>query len=188
MASLTPLSKGLIALAVVGAMASAAWHLGLKEKLGDAPVLRSPPSVAAGTQTPSTVTAPADEPGAAPGMTLPASPGMAVTAPEPEQPVPRNTPEPAPTPAPAPERQTPSAGMSPAEHAELGRKLLESQDFQKARVQLEQAVQGGDGGAACHLGEMHLKGQGGLPVNRDKAASLFQLAQSRNTICFASGQ
>ena len=34
MASLTPLSKGLIALAVIGGMASAVWHLGLKDKLG----------------------------------------------------------------------------------------------------------------------------------------------------------
>ena len=33
MASLTPLSKGLIALAVVGGMASAVWHLALKERL-----------------------------------------------------------------------------------------------------------------------------------------------------------
>ena len=37
MASLTPLSKGLIGLAVVGAMASAVWHLVLKERFGAAP-------------------------------------------------------------------------------------------------------------------------------------------------------
>lgn len=35
MASLTPLSKGLIALAVVGGMASAVWHLALKERLAE---------------------------------------------------------------------------------------------------------------------------------------------------------
>lgn len=61
-------------------------------------------------------------------------------------------------------------------------------DFAQARVHLELAVQGGDGGAACHLGEMTLKGQGGIAVDQAKAASLFQLAQSRNIICFASGQ
>ena len=53
---------------------------------------------------------------------------------------------------------------------------------------LEQAVQGGDAGAACHLGEMTLKGQGGITADQDAAAKLFQLAQSRNTICFAPGQ
>ena len=36
MASLTPLSKGLIGLAVLGGMASAAWHLYLKDRLGGA--------------------------------------------------------------------------------------------------------------------------------------------------------
>ena len=44
MASLTPLSKGLIALAVIGGMASAVWHLGLKERLsGGSP--SSPPAL-----------------------------------------------------------------------------------------------------------------------------------------------
>ena len=78
--------------------------------------------------------------------------------------------------------------MSAAEHAEAGRKLLESGNPAQARVHLEQAVQGGDASAACLLGEMTLKGQGGLVANHDKAAALFQLAQSRDTICFASGQ
>ena len=68
------------------------------------------------------------------------------------------------------------------------RKLLAAGNFAQARVHLEQAVQGGDGAAACHLGEMTLKGQGGIPASQEKAASLFQLAQSRNIICFASGQ
>jgi TPR repeat protein len=61
-------------------------------------------------------------------------------------------------------------------------------DYAQARRHLEQAVQGGDAGAACHLGEMTLKGQGGITANQDAAAKLFQLAQSRNTICFAPGQ
>lgn len=78
--------------------------------------------------------------------------------------------------------------MSAADNAEAGRKLLESGNPTQARSHLEQAVQGGDASAACLLGEMTLNGQGGLVANRDKAAALFQLAQSRNTICFASGQ
>ena len=48
-------------------------------------------------------------------------------------------------------------------------------DFAQARSHLEQAVQGGDAGAACHLGEMTLKGQGGLKADQDAAAKLFQL-------------
>jgi TPR repeat protein len=81
-----------------------------------------------------------------------------------------------------------SGGLSPAEHAAQGRQFMESGDFAQARQHLEQAVQGGDAGAACHLGEMTLKGQGGIKADQDAAAKLFQLAQSRNTICFAPGQ
>jgi hypothetical protein len=40
----------------------------------------------------------------------------------------------------------------------------------------------------CLLGEMTLKGQGGIAADQAKAAQLFQLAQSRNTICFTAGQ
>ena len=65
---------------------------------------------------------------------------------------------------------------------------MEANDFAQARGHLEQAVKAGDAGAACLLGEMTLKGQGGLTANQDAAAKLFQLAQSRNTICFAAGQ
>ena len=161
MASLTPLSKGLIGLAVVGAMASAVWHLGLKEKVQGAmetvqPTAKTPAVQATPTEAPVVVTTPA------PATTPPQS-----------------------TPAPA---STAPTGMSAAEHAEAGRKLLESGNPAQARVHLEQAVQGGDASAACLLGEMTLKGQGGLVANHDKAAALFQLAQSRDTICFASGQ
>lgn len=161
MASLTPLSKGLIGLAVVGAMASAVWHLGLKEKVQDA----------MGTAT----EAPAVQ------ATPPAAPAV-VTTQAPATPRPQSTPPPANT-APAS-----ASGMTAADNAEAGRKLLESGNPAQARVHLEQAVQDGDGSAACLLGEMTLKGQGGLVANHDKAAALFQLAQSRNTICFASGQ
>jgi len=173
MASLTPLSKGLIGLAVLGAMTSAVWHLGLKERFqgGAAPAQQS------GATTP----APAPMP------TKPAPPAMA----------------PAPATATAPEASKPPAAAtadtnsqtkaqasnpSAAENGETGRKFLVSGNFTQARVHLEQAVQAGDGGAACLLGEMTLKGQGGIRVNQDQAAKLFQLAQSRNTICFASGQ
>lgn len=154
MASLTPLSKGLIGLAVVGAMASAVWNFALKERLG----ATAPQSST--HQAPSEATAT----------------GVVSTAP--------NTP--------IPSGETPAAnstgGLSPGEHAEQGRRLMESGDFAQARTHLEQAVKGGDAGAACHLGEMTLKGQGGIAPDQDAAAKLFQLAQSRNTICFAPGQ
>ncbi|WP_114969136.1 hypothetical protein [Rhodoferax ferrireducens] len=164
MASLTPLSKGLIGLAVVGAMASAVWHLGLKERFAASTEI-SP----AATSTPAQTDVPA-----------PLAPPSPATTPEPST---------APAPAAAPAATTAQAAkLSAADNAELGRKLLDSGDFAQARVHLEQAVKDGDGGAACHLGEMTLKGQGGLPANQEKAASLFQLAQSRNIICFASGK
>ena len=158
MASLTPLSKGLIGLAVIGAMASAVWNFALKD--GFAP----------------------SEPASHPTSTSPAapeSPASSVT------PSPQSAP---PTPSEAPASQPGALGLSPAEHAEQGRQLLQSGDFAEARTHLEQAVKGGDAGAACHLGEMTLKGQGGLTADQDAAAKLFQLAQSRNTICFAPGQ
>ena len=150
MASLTPLSKGLIGLAVVGAMASAVWHLALKERLaGDAP--------SAGA----TVTAPPEA--AAPGTT---------SAPQ----------------ASAPVELAASGPMTAAEHAEQGRRFMESNDLAQARSHLEQAVQAGDAGAACLLGEMTLKGQGGIAADQAAAAKLFQFAQSRNIICFTAGQ
>ncbi len=167
MASLTPLSKGLIGLAVVGAMASAVWHLALKERFGAAP--QTTTETAPEAATPATVTTPpAQDPYAPPTAA-------------------NETP---PSPAPLPNEASSAANgaLSSAEHAELGRQLMERGEFAQARGHLEQAVQGGNGGAACHLGEMTLKGQGGIPANQDAAARLFQLAQSRNTICFAAGQ
>ena len=65
---------------------------------------------------------------------------------------------------------------------------MDSGNYADARLYLEQAVKGGDGAAACLLGEMTLKGLGGIEVSHDKAASLFQIAQSKNIICFASGR
>lgn len=158
MASLTPLSKGLIAVAIVGAMASAVWHLGLKDWLA----ARNAPPATESVQ-------------AAPEPQVP----VAVPAPPPVPDIPAPVPAPATAPTPAPTSTS-------VNHAELGRKLLASGDYAQARSHLEQAVQGGDGGSACLLGEMTLKGQGGITASQDKAASLFQLAQSRGNICFAS--
>jgi hypothetical protein len=176
MASLTPLSKALIGLAVIGAVASAVWHLGLKDRFANpgAGAVTSPMNAPAiNNATPS-------EPNTAPGG----------PAPEPMPPAPSTQPAavPAPGPAPAQTRQLPASKLSPAENAEAGRKLLGEGNFAQARLHLEQAVQGGDAAAACLLGEMTLKGQGGIPANQEKSAKLFQLAQSRNIICFASGQ
>ena len=173
MASLTPLSKGLIALTVVGAMVSAVWNFALKERLGEkssapAPVVSQP----ATPQTPSAPSTPS-RPAAPPAPQAAVKPAEAAPA--------GGVPSPQPIQAPAPR-------LSPAEHAETGRRLLQSKEYEQARSHLEQAVQGGDGAAACLLGEMTLQGQGGIAPNQDEAAKLFQLAQSRNTICFASGR
>ncbi len=165
MARLTPLSKGLIGLAVVGAMASALWNLALKERFAT-----TPPS---STSSTSTTTSPSNSSTPTAPVLVPAPPMAAPPAPS----------EPPPTVS-----SNSSSNLSPAEHAEMGRKLMASQDFAQARGHLEQAVKGGDAGAACHLGEMTLKGQGGIAANQEAAAKLFQLAQSRNAICFAPGQ
>lgn len=159
MASLTPLSKGLIGLAVIGAMASAVWNFALKDGFSPA----APASTATSPSPPN-----ADAPSTSVISTPPDTP-------------------PAPSEAPVAVSNN-NGSLSPAEHAAQGRQLMESGDFAQARKHLEQAVQGGDAGAACHLGEMTLKGQGGITADQDAAAKLFQLAQSRNTICFAPGQ
>ena len=62
MASLTPLSKGLIGLAVVGAMASAVWHLVLKERFGAAPTSSTAPSTSPDTPTSSVISTPPSTP------------------------------------------------------------------------------------------------------------------------------
>ena len=160
MASLTPLSKGLIGLAVVGAMASAVWHLVLKERMGggatsDWQSMSEPTSPATNAVSPSPTIAPTTSPSVVP----PVPPPPAV-----------------------------NVGGSAAENSEMGRKSMADGDFAQARKHLEAAVNAGDGPAACLLGEMTLKGQGGLAADREASAKLFQLAQSRGSICFATGQ
>jgi hypothetical protein len=153
MASLTPLSKGLIGLAVVGAMASAVWHLVLKERMG-------------GGETAEWQAAPTS------ATPAPANPTLTVATP--------NVPNTAVT--------APNGNLSAADNFDAGRKLMASGDFAQARKHLEAAVNAGDGASACLLGEMTLKGQGGITANQDASAKLFQLAQSRGSICFATGQ
>jgi TPR repeat protein len=162
MASLTPLSKGLIGLAVVGAMASAVWHLVLKDRLGVGATSDWQASSTPAVPSPNTVQ-PTPPPAPAPAVqTATTAPKAAVTAPD--------------------------GKLSAAENFDAGRKLMASGDFAQARKHLEAAVNAGDGAAACLLGEMTLKGQGGIAANQDASAKLFQLAQSRGSICFASGQ
>lgn len=161
MASLTPLSKGLIGLAVVGAMASTVWHLVLKERMGTVVTTdgqaASTPMVSTPNSTQATPVARTPDTAA-----TPSTPVGAVT--------------------------TPSSNESAAANFEAGRKLLASGEHNQARKHLEAAVNAGDGAAACLLGEMTLKGQGGITANHDASAKLFQLAQSRGSICFAPGQ
>ena len=181
MATLTPLSKGLIALAVVGAVASAVWHIGLKDWMAD------------GNSGVSNPGAPASQAGVASGKTT-----IQTSAPSASS---ANSANPSPPAAKQVEKAaestssanksaaaSPIAHLSSAESSEMGRKLLDTGDHAQARIYLEQAVKGGDGAAACLLGEMTLKGQGGIPANQEKAASLFQLAQAKNIICFASSK
>jgi len=188
MASLTPLSKGLIGLVVLGGMASAVWNLYLKERIG------TPAEPPAAVSAPMPQAAPVAH--SAPADAIRPTP---TPAPIPE-PAPAPAPIPEPAPAPAPVAQTPavpaplvakpepSAKLSAAENFEAGRKLVASGDYTRARPHLEQALQQGNAGAACLLGDMTLKGQGGIAASQDKAAELFQLAQSRNVICFTVGQ
>lgn len=161
MASLTPLSKTLIGLVVVGAMASAVWHLGLKDRLG---------------------------PWLPPAITSPAPKVPSTSEIEPQPPAAVPDPSPPISPVPTPVQASSDAGLSPAEHAERGRQLLRQGQAEQARWHLEQAVAGGDAAAACHLGDMTLQGQGGLSAQHEAAARLFQLAQARGVICFAASR
>ena len=177
---LTPLSRALIGVAVVAALVSAVWHLVLKDMWATWNSVEAPASVIvtmAPVQSPAVPAAPTP----APVVNAPA-PVPAASTPVESAPV-----KAAPPPA-IPAKAAPASHLSAAENGELGRKALDSKDYVQARSYLEQAVQGGDGAAACHLGEMTLKGQGGIAVDRDKAASLFQIAQAKGIICFASGQ
>ncbi len=197
MVTLTPLSKGLIGLAVIGAVASAIWHLALKDTVSEwtgtppattesatpPPAVPSAPPAAVVVPTPTPQPAPAAPPVIEPPKTPPSSsPAVESTSTPPavEPPPVSHKPEPVKT--------EPENHLSPAESSEKGRKLMDSGNYADARLYLEQAVKGGDGAAACLLGELHLKGLGGLEASHDKAASLFQIAQSKNIICFASGR
>ena len=154
MASLTPLSKGLIAIAVVGGMASAVWHLALKERFAQPPnAVVSDPVQGATTMTP--------------------------------EPPPATYAQPDPIPAPS---AFATDDTSASADTLTGRSLMQKGDYAQARQYLERAVENGSGAAASHLGEMTLQGQGGIPANQEAAAKLFQLAQSRESICFAPGQ
>lgn len=178
MASLTPLSKGLIGLTIVAAVASAVWNLGLKERFGGTPA--AVPSATVPAPTPAPAPAVAEPRGLNPtpvaATTPPAPTAPTQTAPVAAPPPVAATPDPAPTPT-----------QSAAASSEAGRKLVQSGNFAQARIHLEQAVQAGDGAAACLLGDMTLKGQGGIAANPEQAAALFRLAQSRNMICFVAG-
>ena len=174
MASLTPLSKGLIGLVVLGGMASAVWNLYLKERIGTP-----------AEQPPAAVSAPMPQ-----ATPTPQSPPAGNISPAPAAPIATPAPQAQTPAAPAPLAAKPGAGasLSAAENFEAGRKAVASGDFAQARIHLEQALQQGNAGAACLLGDMTLKGQGGITASQDKAAELFQLAQSRNIICFTTGQ
>ena len=192
MVTLTPLSKGLIGLAVIGAVASAIWHLALKDTVSEwtgtpptttesatpPPASPSAPPAAVVVPTPT----PEPSPAAPPVVEPPKTPPSASPAVEPP-----STP-PVVSPKAEPVKTEPEIHLSPAESSEKGRKLMDSGNYADARLYLEQAVKGGDGAAACLLGEMTLKGLGGIEASHDKAASLFQIAQSKNIICFASGR
>ena len=192
MVTLTPLSKGLIGLAVIGAVASAIWHLALKDTVSEwtgtppattesatpPPASPSAPPAAVVVPTPT----PEPSPAAPPVVEPPKTPPSASPAVEPP-----STP-PVVSPKAEPVKTEQEIHLSPAESSEKGRKLMDSGNYADARLYLEQAVKGGDGAAACLLGEMTLKGLGGIEASHDKAASLFQIAQSKNIICFASGR
>ena len=201
MVTLTPLSKGLIGLAVIGAVASAIWHLALKDTVSEwtgtpptttesatpPPASPSAPPAAVVVPTPT----PEPSPAAPPVVEPPKTPPSASPAGEPPSTPPAVEPPSTPpvvSPKAEPVKTEQEIHLSPAESSEKGRKLMDSGNYADARLYLEQAVKGGDGAAACLLGEMTLKGLGGIEVSHDKAASLFQIAQSKNIICFASGR
>ena len=189
MVTLTPLSKGLIGLAVIGAVASAIWHLALKDTVsewtGTPPATTesaAPPAAPSAPPIAAVVPTPAPPPAAPPVIEPPKTPPSSSPAAEPP------SAPPAVSPKEEPIKTEPENHLSPAESSERGRKLMDSGNYADARRYLEQAVKGGDGAAACLLGEITLKGLGGIEASHEKAASLFQIAQSKNIIRFASGR
>ena len=103
MAQLTPLSKGLIGLIVIGAMASATWHLNLKERFAASHDDTAQPAQQAPTAIPTETTATAIT--AAPVVAQPEKPEQAI------QVLPKAAPAQKPTaPIPAPTRPAQAPG------------------------------------------------------------------------------
>lgn len=180
MARLTPLSKGLLTLIVIGGAMSIAWHNGLKDKLGAYLPGTAPKPQSAAQPAPSASPAPTAAPPVAPAPTP--SPAAATPPAAASKPAPVSSP---PTPSPAPAA---NSAMPPKQAFDEGRRALEAGDHARARQLLDVALRGGEAGAACLLGEMTLAGQGGLAVDRDKAAEYYRIAQSKNIICFGASR
>lgn len=166
MARLTPLSKGLLALIVIGAAGSAAWNLALKDMPLDK--LASSLGDLVRKQMGKTEAAPAP----APKAVVPATPVPApAAAPAPSQP------------APAAAEPAPASGRSVDSLVEEGRRLAAAGDYAKARKTLDEAVRQGSGAAACMLGDLVMKGQGGA-ADPARAGELFRIAQAKGSLCF----
>lgn len=169
MARLTPLSKALVAVIVIGAAGSAAWNLALKDMdLGKLPASISD-IVRKQMGKAESVPAPTASP--APAPAVPATPAPSAT--------------PAPTPAPKAADPAPSSGLSAEALVEEGRRLAAAGDFVRARKPLEEAVQLGNGAAACMLGDLVMKGQGGA-ADPARAGELFRIAQAKGSLCFGN--
>lgn len=169
MARLTPLSKALVAVIVIGAAGSAAWNLALKDMdLGKLPASISD-IVRKQMGKAESVPAPTASP--APAPAVPATPAPSAT--------------PAPTPAPKAADPAPSSGRSAEALVEEGRRLAAAGDFVRARKPLEEAVQLGNGAAACMLGDLVMKGQGGA-ADPARAGELFRIAQAKGSLCFGN--
>ncbi|MBV5299528.1 MAG: hypothetical protein JZU64_15740 [Rhodoferax sp.] len=113
MAQLTPLSKGLLGLLVLGCMASAAWHLGFKDRFGNKPTDAEPPALTAPQATSSEAAGPsaAVAPAATPAE-KPEPPAREIQQAEPQQPV--RKPQPAAPVAHPPQPQVAPTGPAPA--------------------------------------------------------------------------
>ena len=169
MARLTPLSKALVAVIVIGAAGSAAWNLALKDmNLGSLPasisdLVRKQMDKAESVPTPTASPAPAPAEAA--------TPAPSATS--------------APTPAPMAADPAPASGRSADALVEEGRRLAAAGDFVRARKPLEEAVQLGNGAAACMLGDLVMKGQGGT-ADPARAGELFRIAQAKGSRCFGN--
>ena len=118
MAQLTPLSKGLVGLLVVGVMASAAWHLALKERYAawqsgtTAVTAPDPPAMPAASPAPVPTPAPVPRPAAVVAQPPKPEPPAPVAQPQ-TQPQQQTQPQLQAAPAkPAPARADPWADLS----------------------------------------------------------------------------